>query len=231
MIGARQTKNILDKTLQSNNGLVDLTANFVASQNYYTESNVPSNGSINLIGSITANNATSITWSLFEVGNATALQTGSSTSINYLLSTSPTISKSYNLVINYTLGSLSKSKTITTQILVTKAAYVAQLPYAVTGGLTNSEFNTILTNPLYSSLFQPRNQEYISNFFTITAAVSSANLIFSIPFSFGPVVNIMDENDSDVLNEFLVDTASGVNRIYTMINPVVPGSYKYKIQF
>jgi hypothetical protein len=219
MISARQAKNIIDYSLQSTAGFIEPVISFYVTPNNYSTIDVGIT-TINFTGTIIQNNATLISWQIKQ--GSTVLNSGTSNSINFTMP-KPILTTTYSLVVSYT-GGLT-TQTLSAMVLVTEPALYGQLPLP-------SDNISIASDLLpFISGLNSSNQQFIGNLFNLTLT-NTGRIVFVPPHSFGIVIDIVDENDQSVMNEFnFIDDISNSRYIYVSTNTLTSGIYKYKLQY
>lgn len=219
MISAKQATNILNKSLASNNGFIEPTLSLSVSPNNYTTGG-PITGNVIITGAITLNQATAMSWVVKE--NGTTVSSGVSLSVN-VSRPKPVLITTYELEIFYTGGLTTKSTF--TYVIVTEAAYYGQLPAPGNNIIVDTDLDSFLPGLSFN------NQVFVGNLFSMTL-LNTGRIVFVSPDSYGPVIDIVDENDTSVLNEFnVIYYTANSQTIYVKINTVVAGTYQYKLQY
>lgn len=219
MISARQTKNIIEYSLLGVTAFIEPEIDFSISPNNYLSNAIP--GTITLSGSIVANDATNISW-IFMQG-VSVLASGTGLSPLFVVNPAPTITKEYSLLVTYTGGATSQFlvKTVT----VTDPGLYGQLTGPTDNIIVESDLD-----PFVGGLDEGGEELFI-NLFTITAA-ATARLVIVVPHSYGIPTDIVDDNGDSVYSEFnLIDDVGDSRYIFTGINTVTPGTYKFKVVY
>ena len=224
MISAKQVKNILEYSLQST-GFIEPVLNLAVTPNNYTELYLTLNpGTNSVIGSIVANDATGISWVLKK--NGVTVSSGTGLSISFA-EAKPAVNTVYTLEATYTGGATTKS--VSTNVIVEKTAYYGQLTLPTDDIVVATDLLPFI-NPA-GLVLDYCGQQFIGNLFTMVLT-NTGRICLVSPYSYGTVVDIVDENDISAINEFnLVNDIPNSRYIYTMINTISAGTYKYKIQY
>jgi len=226
MISAKQVKSILDYSFVGGSSFLAPVASFIATPSSYTDTTVP--GGIVLSGNIIPNDGTDVSWTITDAV-ATVLTSGTTTSVSHNLVTIPSSigSYTYNLNVAYKdLTGTTFSTTVVTQIVVSTACKIGQLPNPGDDIIVPGDLD-----PLVEDTFAIKTQAEVINLFTITAA-ATGRVVIIIPDSFGSVVDIQDNTDSSVLSQFdIVLDPTNTRKLYVSVNAVTPATYHYKIVF
>jgi len=221
---AKQVFNILQYTFSGNNtnvnpnNFVEPTATFSIKPGTFSLLTPPAN--LIVEGSIIPNDATNITWEVYDGVSVSPVLTGSNNVINSTLPT-PTEDTTYTLRVIYIGG--NELLELTSFVDPYDVTYIGQLPLPGDNITIAANLTPFLPGLVVTS------QEDALLLMTITAA-NIGRLVFVVPDNYGTLLDISDENDSSVLNEFNVVIDSPNNqKIYVKIDTVTPGSYKYKL--
>jgi hypothetical protein len=224
MTSARQIFNILQYTFSGSNNnvnpntFVEPTATFSVTPTTYSLIAAPAN--ITVIGSIIPNDATNITWEVYDGVSVSPVLSGSNNVINGVLPP-PTIDTTYTLLVSYIGGNALLE--LTSVVNPYNVTYVGQLPLP-------SDNITVAADlvPFLSGLTSLSEAEALL-LMTVTANYIG-RIVIVVPDDYGTLLNIADENDLSALAEFntIVDAPNN-QKIYIKINTVTPGSYKYKL--
>jgi hypothetical protein len=233
MISAQQLKQALDIVTGaafSNDGTVP-TATFTANPNSYPVGGAP--GSISLAGTIAAApNSILAGWQILN-GN-TVLATGLANNLApaYTVPTLsvPTLAGSYTYTLNvqYKLTQAQIVPNVISYpatVVVSASGYAGQLPLPGDNILVPGDLTPFLGG------LTPKTQQEFINLFSIVAA-NTGRITIVVPDSFGTVLQIQDNTDSNVMNQFnLVADPLNTRKIYTTINALTPNTYYYKLVF
>lgn len=218
MISARQTLNILNESLASNNGFIDPIFSMSITPNNYTDNAVPA--LVTISAAITLNDAISVAWVLKQ--GVLFIDSDTTTTINRTY-TAPSANTIYTLTVDYTGGLTSKSTQA--NVVVEKPAYFGQLHNPSDDIVIAADLIPFLPILTYSV------QSVVANLITLVLT-HTGRIVFVSPYSYGTVFDIVDEMDLSVINEFnIIDDTVNSRFIYTKINTVIPGTYKYKLQY
>ena len=226
MISGQQLKQVLGYVFTNGSSFLAPTGTFLATPSTYPDDSLPI--SIVLNGTLVPNDAINITWTITNnVG--TILLTGVGNTVSYTLLTIPSTigSHNFNWNISYQDSSLTNySLILTTNIFVSTSAKIGQLA----NPSDDIVISTDLT-PLIESTLLSVTQNTVINLFAITCT-NIGKIVIVVPDSYGNLLDIEDNTNSTVLNQFNVITDITNNRkIYVSIANVTPDTYYYKLIF
>jgi hypothetical protein len=225
-ISAKQVKQILDNSFTEGSDFLPPAISFVASPSVYSNLAVPS--SVNLNVQITANQATNISWTIYN-SSSIALTTGSSLSSVFTVLVPPSSIGVFPYTLQVTYQNNS-GVTITTSTI----ANISVLESGFRGQFLSPTTNITTAADLTSELLEeltPALQTNFINLFGINAT-ETGRICFVIPNSFGIVLDISDNTDSSVLNSFnIINDVVNNRKIYTTINALTPNNYFYRLHF
>ena len=232
MISAKQVSNILARSFTGGDSILSPKASFIAIASSYVEGASPD--PVVLSGSIIENDGVDITWSIKDSSDVTLISdsTGSNMYPNFTIVSPPTSVGvyTYTLYINYKndLGESQPAITILTTVTVSTPAFVGKLSgpgvdLVSAGDLTTAIENT-LTSMTSSQLINP---------FIISDEVT-ARVVIVVPISYGVVVAIEDNTDTNVLTPGQFNTiydAANLRNIYVSNETLSIADWRYKVIF
>ena len=228
MISAQQMKEVINYMFSGTPGFIAPTSIFTSSVASYSVTNPP--GSVVLSGIITPNNGIITSWSIADSSSA-VLGTGTNNSPSVTLSGSGLLPstiglKTYFLTTFYTdTNGVNLSYVVPVSFNVTSNILIGQLSTGV-DIILPTDLDSTIENSLAST-----TQDTVINLFDVVAT-TTGRCIFVVPDGLGSVTDISDNTNSSVLSQFnLVIDGTNSRKIYTQINQVTPGTYKFKLLF
>jgi hypothetical protein len=232
-ISARQVHNILVNSVgtdpsSARAGFISPIAVFTVSPNGY--STVPA--SLSLGGTIDYNSAQNLTWTVTSDFSANILASGTSNVVagTILAPDIPSALGSHNHYLNLTYQDSSGNTYNVSYIAVvtmSAEATAGQLPFSI--DVSAGDFGTII--PLYEGTFAPVTEtDLLTQFDIVTTVLSTGRLVIIVPYAIGAVIDIEDNTNATVLNEFsrFADIANS-REIFVTTASVTPGTYTYKV--
>lgn len=208
--------------LCNSGGFVGPQATFVATPNSYTNNNAPAG--VTLTGTITLNDAVISYWNIRQGG--TILATGSTITPSFYVTPASGSSITYTLDVYYTLDGAAGILTLNAPVLVTDGALYGSLP----GPTDDIILPTDLTAPIIAGL-SIGDEATITALFPIVITVT-ARVVIVVPYGISTSWGLLDNDNFSVDSEFtFVDDPGNNQKIAVSNNPLIPGTYYFKVGF